>query len=606
VTVHHDRSRTEKTTRNLERAPGEEMNEETEELRRSDPVSGDEQGQAIVVIAFSLIALVLFAGLALDAATIYAGQSRLKRAVDAAALAGVIELPNEDVAEARTRQFMLGNGFEVGNLEVLPLFETDRMPSTEYVQWAVTATHRVPLHFLPLINFTHAEVTEVAVAEYRSMVDIYTTQTGGRGIVGPVNLSNWGQYANPRWGDAFTPLCWTCSSGCDPEAGTDPATCPNGPNPDHTELYNEFGQGYPFRIHIPPDYGFDEVQIELLDPDGYNQPVDSDVTITHLDGSMDLVALDDVDCYPPGGTANDNDRRDACLLATGDEPNPHWFLRMDENRCFSHLNGGRPAAGYTPAYNTQTEYRLYYHKQLADQSILRQDMGTYVGGANDSTTDMLWVVAWNLDINCDDGGCDIPNITVNEDGSRSLYLEVDGVSGWSENGFDFWAGPPTTDTVPANINERNLYLLNNPWSHDAGGIVTYGSGYLPLNVNIDADIDPIEITFAYVPAEAVGVNINLYHFDNDAGSLGQVIDYYLEGVSAWNQEGTLSRNGTWSTSQDYVYQPPGSRDYDSLPIPEEFYGGYLEAEYLTYFLDSSSWRLEYEGIVGDMFVRLIQ
>ncbi|HUV72826.1 MAG TPA: Tad domain-containing protein, partial [Anaerolineae bacterium] len=75
----------------------------TPEKRRANPHRRDEQGQAIVVIAFALMALVLFAGLALDAATIYAGQSRLKRAVDAAALAGVIELPSTDAAAARTR-----------------------------------------------------------------------------------------------------------------------------------------------------------------------------------------------------------------------------------------------------------------------------------------------------------------------------------------------------------------------------------------------------------------------------------------------------------------------------------------------------------------------
>ncbi len=584
------------------------MNRPPDKWKASSIVQ-DERGQAIVVIAFALVALVLFAGLALDAATVYAGQSRLKRAVDASALAGVIELPNEPASESRTRQFMLGNGLDPADPQVISLFETARIPSTQYMQWAVTATHRVPLHFLPIVNFRYAEVTEVAVAEYRSMVDIYTTQTGGRGIVGPVNLSNWGKYSNPRWGDAFTPLCWTCASGCSADGGTDPsnpAKCPAGPNPDRSELYNEFGQGYPFRIHIPPGYASNRVQIELLDPDGYNQPIVGPVTIKRLDGSTTVVPLSSIDCNPYGGGANDNDRRDACMLLTGDQANPYWFLRMDENRCFSHLDGGRPSGGYNEAYNTQTEYRLYYHKEMADHSIMRQDLGTYVGGANDASTDLKWVVAWNVDVNCGDGYCDVPNIVVNEDGSRSLYLEVDGVSGWSENGFDLWAGPPPTDTIPTNVNERNIYLINNPSSHDSGGIVTYGSGYLPLNVNLNAAAQPIEVTFAFVPPEAAGVDINVFHFDNDAGALGQAIDYYLEGVSEWHHRGTLSLNGTWSTTQNYVYQPPATRDHDSLAVPTEFYGGYLKARYRTDFLDTSSWRLEYGGVVGDMFVRLIQ
>lgn len=562
--------------------------------------AGQEQGQAIVIIALTLVALVLFAGLALDAATIYAGQSRLKRAVDAAALAGVVDLPNADAAEARTRQFMLANGFDTEDPESFPLFQAARVPSTEYVQWAVTATHRLPLSFLPLINFDYAEVTETAVAEYRSMVDIYTTQTGGRGIVGAVNLSNWGRWANPRWGDAFTPQCWTCTSGCDDLAGKDPSCPSSGPNPDHIDLYNEFNQGYPFRIHIPPGYAYNEVQIELLDPDGHNELVADTVQIEHVDESVETV---DTDCDPY--TAGDqNDRRDACLIDTGDDTNPYWFLRIDENRSFSHLNGGRPSS-YAPDNNTQTEYRLYYHKQLPDQSIIRQELGTYVGGANDDTTDMEWITPWTVDVDCGDGSCDVPDIVENEDGSRSLHLEVDGVSGYSENGFDLWAGPPppVTETIPSNVNQRNLYLLRNPNSHTPEGIVTYGSGYLPLNLNASGSIT---ITFAFVPAEAAGVGMNVFHFDNDSGSLGQDVSYYLEGVTGWEHEGTLSLNGTWSSSQDYVYQPPGSRDHDSISIPDEFYGGYLWADYDTGFLDTSSWRIEYEGVVGEMFVRLIE
>ncbi|TKJ29221.1 MAG: hypothetical protein CEE40_09280 [Chloroflexi bacterium B3_Chlor] len=578
----------------------------------------DEQGQAIVIIAFAVIGLILFAGLALDAATVYAGQSRLKRALDAAALAGVVELPNEDAAVARTKQFMLANGFDTADTESVPLFDYGRIQSTEYMQWAVTATHRVPLNFLPLINFDYAEVTEVAVAEYRVMVDIYTTQTGGRGIVGPVNLSNWGRWSNPKWGDAFTPQCWTCDGDCpddlptdvqgnvtDCPAGSKSPETPGGFNPDHAELYNEFGQGYPFRIHIPPAYDSNEVQIELLDPDGYNQSLQGSVTIS---------------CTMQGDTetrTDCGDQRDACLLDTCDEDediNDYWFMRIDENRCFTDTGGGRCGPAYSEDHNTQTEYRLYYHRQLADQSIIREQIGTtYVGWATEAddladdglSTDMEWIVAWTVDVDCDDGSCDVPNIVVNEDDSRSLYLEVDGVTGSSENGFDLWAGPPPpiTETIPSNVNDRNLHLLWNPNYHDSGGIVTFGSGYLPLNTNVTG---PVTMTFAFVPPEASGIAINLFHFNNDSGSLGQQIDYYLEGVSDWHHVGTLSLKGTWSTSDDYLYQPPGSRDHDGVTLPDEFYGGYLIAEYQTGFLDTSSWRIEYEGIVGDMFVRLIQ
>ncbi len=577
----------------------------------------DEQGQAIVIIAFAVVALILFAGLALDAATLYAGQSKLKRAVDAAALAGVVELPNEAAADARTRQFMLANGFDTSNGEALPTFETARIPSSEYMQWAVTATYRLRLNFLPLINFDYVEIGDVAVAEYRSMVDIYTSQTGGRGIVGPVHLANWGRYANPLYGDPYTPQCWTCSGG-PAEVSEDPALCPDcdgpeGPNPaqnpEHADLYNEFNQGYPFRIHIPPGYTdqHEYVQIEILDPDGYNTTLEQPVTIQHVNGPDELKDLNDIlseiECNGGGGNWGEM-RGQACVLPTGEDENPFWFLTLDENYYFN----GR-ANIYDHALATVTDYRLYYHRQLADQSMIKNYLGdAYWRDQQDASTDLQWISppGWEaVDLICDADGCDVPGIVVSEDGSFSLYVEVDGRTGSSKNGFDLWAGPPPTDTVPVNINERNVYLLQNPWSHDPAGVVTFGSGYLPLCTTLEAG-EPIELTFGFIPIEASDVAMNLFHFDNDYSYAGQGIDYDLEGVDWWHYEGTLSLNGTWSTSANYEYQAPGSRDHDAIAIPEEFYGGYLKGEFYSRFLDTSTWHLEYEGVVGDVFVRLIK
>jgi hypothetical protein len=553
-----------------------------------------EQGQAIVIIAFAIIGLILFAGLALDAATIYAGQTRLKRAVDAAALAAVRDLPSVSLATERTRQFMRANGFDPDNTEMLPVLEA-RRPTSAYVQWVVTATYRLPLLFLPLINFDYVEITEVAVAEFRSMSNIYTSQRGVRGLAGPVYLGIWGRYANPKYGDPFTPQCWTCNSGCDAEdAGKD--FCPNGENPDHGELYSQFGQGYPFMIYIPPSYAEDTIQIEILDPDGYNQPPQGSVTITSSDGSTTTVA----DCA---------DRRDACLLDTGELANPYWFMRMDRNRYFGTSEGGRPPGGYDKGLNTQTEYRLYYYKRLPSQAIVREDIGLpYIGYARDNddladdgkSTDMQWVVAWTLDINCGDGSCDVPDIVVDDNGGRSLRLEVDGVTGFSENGFDLWAGPPPTTTIASDVNLRNLYLISNTLAHDSYGVVTYGSGYLPLSVHTS---EPITLTFDFIPPEAVNVAMKIFHFDNDSG--GQ-IDYYLEGVPGWHSVGSLSLDGTWSDSQNYVYQLPGSRNHDSVTMPDVFFGGYLRGILQGDLSDTSTWIVEYEAAMGDTFVRLVE
>lgn len=562
----------------------------------------DERGQAIIVIAFAIIALLLFAGLALDAATVYSGQTRLKRAVDAAALAAVVELPNEGAATERTEQFMLANGFDIGDLQQVPSFDTSRVPASGLLQWAVTATHRVPLVFLPLINFDHVDVTESAVAEYRSMIDIYASQTGGQGFVGPITLFNYGRWSNPRFGDAITPQCYTCAAGCD-EYGAGRYSCPAGTNPDHSELYNESGQGYPFNIQIPQGYSSDEIQIEILDPDGYNRPIDETITIKHHDG-VSVTYEEDIEpeavyCDERLSDPN-NERMNPCLIPTGDLANPYWFMRLDQTRSF----GGQPAS-YHSSYNTETHYRLFYLKQLPDQSIIKAPLATYVGGAADSSTDLQWYSPpdWTLDINCADGSCDVPNIVENRDGSHSLLLEVDGVSGYSKNAFDLWAGPPPSESIPSNVNERNLYLLENRSAHDPEGVIIYARGYLPLGINGSS---PITMTYAFIPLEAADAWINIFHFDNDATQ--PVIDYYLEGVGGWHEQGSLSLDGTWSKTQNYVYQPPGSRDHDHLELPSaaDFFSGYLHGRYIPAYNDASTWRVEYEGMVGDVFVRLIE
>jgi hypothetical protein len=79
-------------------------------------------------------------------------------------------------------------------------------------------------------------------------------------------------------------------------------------------------------------------------------------------------------------------------------------------------------------------------------------------------------------------------------------------------------------------------------------------------------------------------------------------------VGGWNEQGSLSLDGTWSETENYVYQPPGNRDHDHLQIPSaaDFFSGYLHARYTPAYNDASTWRVEYEGMVGEVFVRLIE
>ena len=84
-----------------------------------------ERGQSIVIFALSLVALLLFAGLAVDMGVIFIGREELSRGVDAAVLAGATELPRSGKpgADIRAQQYLDVNkiDFETG----LAGFESD-------------------------------------------------------------------------------------------------------------------------------------------------------------------------------------------------------------------------------------------------------------------------------------------------------------------------------------------------------------------------------------------------------------------------------------------------------------------------------------------------
>jgi Flp pilus assembly protein TadG len=82
----------------------------TRRLKESD----SESGQSIIILAFAIMGLIALLGLALDLGLLYVQRIRMKRAVDAATLAGVVELPTEEQAMARAIEYLELNGYQVG------------------------------------------------------------------------------------------------------------------------------------------------------------------------------------------------------------------------------------------------------------------------------------------------------------------------------------------------------------------------------------------------------------------------------------------------------------------------------------------------------------
>jgi Flp pilus assembly protein TadG len=70
----------------------------------------DESGQALVLVAITMVVLLGFVGLAIDVGNAYFTQRELQKAADAAALAGALELPDQAAATTVAQQYGAADG----------------------------------------------------------------------------------------------------------------------------------------------------------------------------------------------------------------------------------------------------------------------------------------------------------------------------------------------------------------------------------------------------------------------------------------------------------------------------------------------------------------
>jgi Mg-chelatase subunit ChlD len=126
---------------------------------------GGERGQIAFMVAFSALILIVVAGLALDVGRLYVARAQLSRAVDAAALAGVLEFDGttEGLAVARTKA-----------LQYLALNEPTATGTAEADGEAnrlrVDATMAVDLFFMPLIGVNSPRtISAYAIAGFGTM-----------------------------------------------------------------------------------------------------------------------------------------------------------------------------------------------------------------------------------------------------------------------------------------------------------------------------------------------------------------------------------------------------------------------------------------------------
>ncbi len=115
------------------------------------------KGQIFPMVAVMAIALFAIVGLSVDVGRMFVMKAALSRAVDAAALAGVQELPDATEATAKATDFLAEN-----EPDAVPTISADTVNS----KLTVDATQSVSFHFLSIIGISGADVSAHAVAGF--------------------------------------------------------------------------------------------------------------------------------------------------------------------------------------------------------------------------------------------------------------------------------------------------------------------------------------------------------------------------------------------------------------------------------------------------------
>lgn len=424
-------------------------------------VQRNESGQSIVLIALLIIGLIAFAGIATDVGMLFARSSQFTAAVDAAALAGVVDLPEGfNAAIDRSTEFLIANWPDMVSAEITGTVSTTGQGYPEFV---LTVTLPVPTYFLRVLGFDEVPVTRSAAAALYSQMDMPTAtqaelgmlRTAGQFVNGPDSCTAQGDPISARWSTAGMV------------------------NP----LRDLQGARYTYRIQIPDVFVDDliedgeDLDIQLFDPDSLNSRPGETVEIVLSGESAPL---------EPDPTCPSLGAGDTCMFYIKEHSprNPAWLHRLDETWLPS--SGCPTQNNVNPNGNTITEYTLYYFNS-DDQ---REDLARFTTGAEtDLQTDMAWVtpgidvtanVVGSFRIASTDFGDPIP---LDGNDYYSLYLDVEALTGTSKNGWDVWAGSSDlAESLPSDGNERNQEILSllNLGSIEPSGIEVFAQGYLPV------------------------------------------------------------------------------------------------------------------------------
>src|SRR3569832_1888678 len=120
-----------------------------------------EEGQMLILVVLASLIIIGVAGLAVDVGRLYATKAELSRAVDAAALAGVLEFDGtaDGLSDARTTAQSYLTANEPGATSTI-------LPDGSQSTLRINANKSVRLFFLPIFGIRQATVSAHAVAGF--------------------------------------------------------------------------------------------------------------------------------------------------------------------------------------------------------------------------------------------------------------------------------------------------------------------------------------------------------------------------------------------------------------------------------------------------------
>jgi hypothetical protein len=228
-----------------------------------------ERGAALIWTALAMTTLLGAAAFAVDLGWIYLNATRLQAAADAAALAGVVNLPGfPSEAEADAVLAAANNGFAVTG----PTTLTDNILAENRYQ--VTLESEIPTFFLTIFGMDSMTVGRDAVAEYVKPVKLGSpeNQFGGPGqdFWAAIN----GQYTDREQGDPYSTRCIENDTG-------EPTPRCTSENPWYR------AGGYYYAVEV--ETGATGLQVSLYDPGHYVQPSGSSAAGTSDPGDTSWV-----------------------------------------------------------------------------------------------------------------------------------------------------------------------------------------------------------------------------------------------------------------------------------------------------------------------------